>query len=91
VKLAERMIEANGVKLCTTAQVDWSDAESVIEYLVAYARVLAGPVCRWTRTRAQVRYGQPVRRVRRERARASQPRTVAISPIARAAKPPTIP
>src|SRR4029453_2135374 len=29
-------------RFLTTAQVDWSDAESVIEYLVAYSRVLAG-------------------------------------------------
>ena len=29
-------------RFMTTAQVDWSDAESVIEYLVAYSRVLAG-------------------------------------------------
>jgi hypothetical protein len=27
----------------TTATVDWSDAGSVIEYLVEYARVLARP------------------------------------------------
>jgi hypothetical protein len=90
VKLAERMIEANGVKLCTTAQVDWSDAESVIEYLVAYARARGASL----QVDPDARSGslrQPVRRVRRERARASQPRTVAISPIARAAKPPTIP
>ena len=26
----------------TTAEVDWSNAESVIEYLVDYSRVLAG-------------------------------------------------
>jgi NADPH-dependent 2,4-dienoyl-CoA reductase/sulfur reductase-like enzyme len=37
------------------------------------------------------RCGQPVSRARRERANASPPRTVAISPITRAAKPPTIP
>jgi pimeloyl-ACP methyl ester carboxylesterase len=30
------------MRFATTAQVDWSDAESVIEYLVAYSRVLAG-------------------------------------------------
>jgi pimeloyl-ACP methyl ester carboxylesterase len=29
-------------RFLTTAAVDWSDAESVIEYLVAYSRVLAG-------------------------------------------------
>jgi pimeloyl-ACP methyl ester carboxylesterase len=29
-------------RFMTTAQVDWSDAESVIEYQVAYSRVLAG-------------------------------------------------
>jgi pimeloyl-ACP methyl ester carboxylesterase len=29
-------------RFVTTAQVDWSDAGSVIEYLVAYSRVLAG-------------------------------------------------
>src|SRR5215204_5411707 len=29
------------VRFVTTAQVDWSDAPSVIEYLVAYSRVLA--------------------------------------------------
>ena len=29
-------------RFVTAAQVDWSDAESVIDYLVAYARVLAG-------------------------------------------------
>ena len=29
-------------RFVTTAQVDWSDEESVIDYLVAYARVLAG-------------------------------------------------
>ena len=29
-------------RFMTTAQVDWSDAELVIEYLVAYSRVLAG-------------------------------------------------
>ena len=29
-------------RFLTTAQVDWSDAESLIEYLVAYSRVLAG-------------------------------------------------
>jgi pimeloyl-ACP methyl ester carboxylesterase len=30
------------VRYVTTAEADWSDAESVIEYLVAYMRVLAG-------------------------------------------------
>ena len=30
------------VRFATTAEVDWSDAESVIEYLVDYSRVLAG-------------------------------------------------
>jgi pimeloyl-ACP methyl ester carboxylesterase len=30
------------LRFVTTAQVDWSDAESVVEYLVAYSRVLAG-------------------------------------------------
>jgi len=48
--VAERMIEANGVELCTepfgrfvsTARVDWSDHDSVIEYLVDYQRLLAG-------------------------------------------------
>jgi pimeloyl-ACP methyl ester carboxylesterase len=29
-------------RFVTTAQVDWSDAESVVEHLVAYARLLAG-------------------------------------------------
>jgi pimeloyl-ACP methyl ester carboxylesterase len=29
-------------RFATTAEVDWSDAESVIEYLVDYSRVLAG-------------------------------------------------
>jgi pimeloyl-ACP methyl ester carboxylesterase len=29
-------------RFVTTAQVDWSDAESVIDHLVAYARLLAG-------------------------------------------------
>jgi pimeloyl-ACP methyl ester carboxylesterase len=30
------------VRFATTAEADWSDAESVIEYLVNYSRVLAG-------------------------------------------------
>jgi pimeloyl-ACP methyl ester carboxylesterase len=30
------------MRFVATAQVDWSDAESVIEYLVAYSRMLAG-------------------------------------------------
>jgi pimeloyl-ACP methyl ester carboxylesterase len=30
------------LRFVTTAQVDWSDAESVVEYLVAYSRILAG-------------------------------------------------
>jgi pimeloyl-ACP methyl ester carboxylesterase len=30
-------------RFAATATVDWSDAESVIEYLVGYSRVLAGP------------------------------------------------
>jgi pimeloyl-ACP methyl ester carboxylesterase len=30
------------MRFVTTAEVDWSDAESVIEYQVAYARLLAG-------------------------------------------------
>ena len=30
------------MRFVTTAEVDWSDAESVIEYLVGYQRVLAG-------------------------------------------------
>ena len=30
-------------RFVTTAEVDWSDASSVIEYLVEYMRVLAGP------------------------------------------------
>src|SRR5215218_8395870 len=44
MNVAERMIEANGVELCTepfgrfvsTARVDWSDHDSVIDYLVDY-------------------------------------------------------
>ncbi len=33
---------AEFTRFATTAEVDWSDAESVIEYLVDYSRVLAG-------------------------------------------------
>ena len=37
-----------------TARVDWSDAESVIEYLVGYSRVLAGGLRPFDETRSRL-------------------------------------
>ena len=45
-------------------EVDWSDPESVIEYLVAYSRVLAGGRARSTRRRFATLVRRDVERAR---------------------------
>jgi pimeloyl-ACP methyl ester carboxylesterase len=51
-------------RFMTTAQVDWSDAESVIEYQVAYSRVLAGGQRRFDETAARELARRDVERAR---------------------------
>lgn len=41
------------LRFVSTAEVDWSDADSVVEYLVGYARVLAGVDRRFDETSAR--------------------------------------
>jgi pimeloyl-ACP methyl ester carboxylesterase len=51
-------------RFVTTAKVDWSDAESVIEYLVAYSRVLAGGQRPFDETAARELARRDVKRAR---------------------------
>ncbi|HKQ01748.1 MAG TPA: alpha/beta fold hydrolase [Actinomycetes bacterium] len=52
------------MRFVATAQVDWSDAESVIEYLVAYSRMLAGGQRPFDETAARELARREVRRAR---------------------------
>jgi pimeloyl-ACP methyl ester carboxylesterase len=51
-------------RFVTTARVDWSDAESVVEYLVAYSRVLAGDQRPFDETAARELMRREVERAR---------------------------
>jgi pimeloyl-ACP methyl ester carboxylesterase len=51
-------------RFAATARVDWSDAESVIEYLVAYSRVLAGGQRSFDETAARALVRRDVERAR---------------------------
>jgi pimeloyl-ACP methyl ester carboxylesterase len=51
-------------RFVSTARVDWSDAESVIEYLVDYSRVLAGGRRRFDETAARDLMRREVERAR---------------------------
>jgi pimeloyl-ACP methyl ester carboxylesterase len=51
-------------RFAATAQVDWSDAASVVEYLVAYARMLAGGQRPFDETAARELARREVRRAR---------------------------
>jgi pimeloyl-ACP methyl ester carboxylesterase len=51
-------------RFASTAQVDWSDADSVIEYLVDYSRVLAGGRRRFDETAARDLMRREVERAR---------------------------
>jgi pimeloyl-ACP methyl ester carboxylesterase len=51
-------------RFVTTAEVDWSDAESVIEYLVDYSRVLAGGQRPFSETSARELARRDVERAR---------------------------
>jgi pimeloyl-ACP methyl ester carboxylesterase len=51
-------------RFASTAQVDWSDADSVIEYLVDYSRVLAGGRRRFDETAARDLMRREIERAR---------------------------
>ena len=51
-------------RFVTTAEVDWSDAASVVGYLVGYSRVLAGGQRRFDETAARERARREVERAR---------------------------